>query len=114
MVYGERKSVTRRSESGDSWFGWFGGEDEVEEVIATDEFMPVTANPIVPNPIKKQIFVNIMTVGAYNDAKIKTKLTLIHDPAWKIHQINCQIVGAPFVTPLWKVSIFINTYEMGL
>jgi hypothetical protein len=107
VIYGEKKMATRRSGSSESWFGWFASEDPVEEVIVSEEFIPVVPNPIVPNPITQQIFVNVLTVGGYNDAKIKTKLTLVHDPEWKIHQLNIQVVGTPFITPLWKVCLMI-------
>jgi hypothetical protein len=90
-------------QSKEGWFGWFGGENSDMAQPITSEFMPVTPNSIISEPIMKQLFVDVMTVGGYHDAKIKTKLTLVHDPAWMVHQINCQIIGSQVITSIWKV-----------
>jgi hypothetical protein len=104
VFYGKTESAVRESPEG-GWFGWFGSEGEAMEQVAADAFIPVPPNAAIPQPIKKQIFANVMTVGGYQDAGIKTKLTVIHDPSWMVHQINCQIIGSQVVASAWKVRL---------
>ena len=104
-MYGEHKNIaTRKTEGSSSWFSWFSNDLPVEEPVVADEFAPVEPSPLIPQPIKAEYSINLMTVGGYDDAKIKTKITLLYDPSWKIYQTVVQVVGSPFIAPIWKVK----------
>ncbi|KAK2155031.1 hypothetical protein LSH36_251g05012 [Paralvinella palmiformis] len=107
FIYGERKAVSRKAESSGaaSWFGWFSNDEPVEEAVVGDEFVAVEASPLIVSPIKREFYINLMTVGGYDDAKIKTKFTVLYDPAWNICQTSIQMVGSPFIAPMWKAKV---------